>query len=97
VLFILQSIKGLDKFTSVIVHFAAVIGINNKGTKLLLGNKCLFKFAGFIYYIWVLFLKHVLLTPTRTNITGDNIDRFLKIQAKFLVISGYNLTRELVK
>jgi hypothetical protein len=52
----------LDRFDSMIVHFAAVIGIGNKGTKLLLGNRCSFKFAGFIYCIRVLFLEYVLPT-----------------------------------
>ena len=36
--FIMQNIKGLDKFTSVMVHFAAVMGINDEETKLLLGD-----------------------------------------------------------
>ena len=80
-----------------IVHFVAVIGINDKGTRLLLGDKCLFKFTGFIYCIWVLFLEHVLPTHTRTKITAADIDRFLEIRAKFLVVGGYNPTRELVK
>jgi len=79
------------------VYFAAVIGINDKGTRLLLGDKCSFKFAGFIYCIWVLFLEHVLPTHTRTEMTAADIDRFLEIQAKFLVVGGYNPTRELVK
>ena len=95
--FILQSIKGLDKFTSVMVHFAAVMGINDEGTQLLLGDHCSFKFAGFIYCIRVLFLEHVLPTYTRTDMTAGDIDRFLEMRAKFLVVGGYNPTGELVK
>jgi superfamily II DNA or RNA helicase len=95
--FIMQSIKGLDKFTSVMVHFAAVMGINDEGTMLLLGDHCSFKFAGFIYCIRVLFLEHVLPTDTRTEMTAGDIDRFLEMRAKFLVVGGYNPTGELVK
>jgi hypothetical protein len=31
ILFILQSLKGFDQFNSLIVYFAAILGINKKG------------------------------------------------------------------
>ena len=95
--FIFQSIKGLDRFSSVMVHFAAVMGISDEGTNLLLGDKCSFKFAGFIYCIRVLFLEHVLPTSMRRDMTPADIDHFLEMRAKFLVVGGYNPTGELIK
>jgi hypothetical protein len=81
----------------VIVHFGAVLGINEEGTNLLLGDRCSFKFAGFIYCIRVLFLEHVLPTSMRPEMTAQDIDHFLEMRAKFLVVGGYNLTGELIK
>lgn len=95
--FIFQSIKGLDRFDSVMVHFAAVMGISDEGTNLLLGDRCSFKFAGFIYCIRVLFLEHVLPTSMRRDMTARDIDHFLDMRAKFLVVGGYNPTGELIK
>jgi superfamily II DNA or RNA helicase len=94
---IFQSIKGLDRFDSVMVHFGAVMGINEEGTNLLLGDRCSFKFAGFIYCIRVLFLEHVLPTSMRLDMTPRDIDHFLEMRAKYLVVGGYNPTGELIK
>lgn len=94
---IFQSIKGLDRFDSVMVHFAAVMGISDEGTNLLLGDSCSFKFAGFIYCIRVLFLEHVLPTSMRREMTARDIDHFLDMRAKYLVVGGYNPTGELIK
>jgi hypothetical protein len=95
--FIFQSIKGLDRFDSAMVHFAAVMGISDEGTNLLLGDRCSFKFAGFIYCIRVLFLEHVLPTSMRRDMTARDIDHFLDMRAKYLVVGGYNPTGELIK
>jgi hypothetical protein len=94
---IFQSIKGLDRFDSAMVHFGAVMGINEEGTNLLLGDRCSFKFAGFIYCIRVLFLEHVLPTSMRREMTARDIDHFLEMRAKYLVVGGYNPTGELIK
>jgi hypothetical protein len=94
---IFQSIKGLDRFDSAMVHFGAVLGINEEGTNLLLGDRCSFKFAGFIYCIRVLFLEHVLPTNMRRKMTAQHIDYFLEMRAKYLVVGGYNPTGELIK
>ena len=95
--FIFQSIKGLDRFDSVMVHFGAILGINEEGTNLLLGDRCSFKFAGFIYCIRVLFLEHVLPTSMRKDMTPQDLDRFLEMRAKYLVVGSYNPTGELIK
>lgn len=81
--FIFQSIKGLDGFDSIMVHFGAVMGISEEGSNLLLGDQCSFKFAGFIYCIRVLFVEHVLPTSMRPEMTARDIDHFLDMRAKF--------------
>ena len=95
--FIFQSIKGVDRFDSVMVHFGAVLGINEEGSTLLLGDRCSFKFAGFIYCIRVLFLEHVLPTRMRKDMTPADLDRFLAMRAQYLIVGGYNPTGELIK
>jgi hypothetical protein len=97
VLFIFQSIKGLDRFDSVMVHFGAVMGINEEGTNLMLGDRCLFKFAGFIYCIYILFLEYVLPMSMQKDMMLQDLDRFLEIQVKYLVVGGYNPTGEMIK
>jgi superfamily II DNA or RNA helicase len=95
--FIFQSIKGVDRFDSVMVHFGAVLGINEEGSTLLLGDRCSFKFSGFIYCIRVLFLEHVLPTRMRKDMTPADLDRFLAMRAQYLIVGGYNPTGELIK
>jgi hypothetical protein len=77
--FILQSLKGFDQFDSLIVHFAAVLGINKEGAWLRKGKECSFVIAGFLYCIWVLFVKHTLLAVTRAEQMQVDINRFLEL------------------
>jgi hypothetical protein len=44
--FIIQSLKGFDRFYSPMVHFAAVIGIDEDGNRLYRGDEYSFKLAG---------------------------------------------------
>ena len=62
---ILQSLKGLDRFNSPMIHFAAVLGIVKEENCLQCGNKYLYMLAGFMYCIRVLFVEHALLAATR--------------------------------
>ena len=65
--FIFQSLKGFDQFDSPIVHFAAVLGIDEEGAQLRKGEECSFVMARFLYYIRVLFVEHTLLAATRAG------------------------------
>jgi hypothetical protein len=64
ILIIIQSLKGLDRFNSLIVYFAAVLGIVKNKNRLRCKDKYLYMLAGFIYYVWVLFVEHTLLAAT---------------------------------
>jgi hypothetical protein len=61
---IIQSLKRLDWFNSLIVYFTAVLGIVKDKNRLCRENKYLYMLAGFMYYVQVLFVKHTLLAAT---------------------------------
>jgi hypothetical protein len=65
--FILQSLKGFDQFYSPMVHFAAVLGIDEEGVRLRKGEECSFIMAGFLYYIRVLFIEYTLPVTIRAE------------------------------
>jgi hypothetical protein len=95
--FILQSLKGFDQFDSPIVHFAVVLGIDEEGAQLRKGEECSFVIAGFLYCIWVLFVEHTLPAATRAEQTQVDIDRFLELRQKYLVVGRYCLTGFIIK
>jgi hypothetical protein len=61
---IIQSLKRLNRFNSLIVYFAAVLRIVENKNRLYYKNKYSYMLASFIYYVQVLFVKHTLLTAT---------------------------------
>jgi hypothetical protein len=63
-LIIMQSLKRLDWFNSLIVYFAAVLGIVEDKNRLCYRDKYSYMLASFIYYVQVLFVKHTLLAIT---------------------------------
>jgi hypothetical protein len=77
--FIIQSLKGFDRFYSPMVHFAVVMGIDEDGNRLYRGDEYSFKLAGFIYCIRVLFVEHTLPAENRAERTERDIDRFLEM------------------
>ena len=64
VLFILESLKRLNQFASLIVHFVAVLGIDKKSVWLCKREESLFIITGFLYYIRVMFVEYMLLLAT---------------------------------
>ena len=65
--FILQSLKGFNQFDSPMVHFTAVLGIDEEGVRLRKGKENSFIIAGFLYYIRVLFVEYTLPAATRAE------------------------------
>jgi hypothetical protein len=63
-LIVIQSLKGLNWFNSLIVHFTAVLGIVKDKNRLCYKNEYSYMLAGFIYYVQVLFVKHTLSAAT---------------------------------
>lgn len=94
---IVQSLKGLDRFDSPMVHFAAVLGIVEDENRLCRGDKYSYMLAGFMYCVQVLFVKHTLPAATWAEQTAEDIDQFLKLRKKFLVVGSYSLCSFLIK
>lgn len=97
VLFILQSLKEHNQFTSLIIHFAAVLDIDKEDIWLYKSKKCLFIIAGFLYCIQVLFIKYMLPAATRAEQTQEDINCFLELQQNYLVVGSYCPTRFIIK
>ena len=95
--FILQSLKGFNQFDSPMVHFAAVLGIDEEGVRLRKGEESSFIMASFLYYIRVLFVEYTLPAVTRAEQTQVDIDRFLELRQKYLVVGGYCPTGFIIK
>jgi hypothetical protein len=94
---ILQSLNGLDRFNSPIVHFAAVLGIVENKKRLYRRNKYSYMLAGFIYCVRVLFIEHTLPVATQAEQTAEDIDQFFELYKKFLVVESYSLCSFLIK
>ncbi len=94
---ILQSLKGYDRFDSPMIHFTAVLGIIEDENRLRCGNEYSYILAGFIYYVRVLFVEYTLPAATRAEQTAEDINRFLELQKKYLVVRSYSLYSFLIK
>jgi len=94
---ILQSLKGYDRFDSPMVHFAAVLGIVEDENRLRRGDEYSYMLAGFMYCIRVLFVEHTLPAATRAKQTAEDIDRFLDLRKKYLVVGSYSPCSFLIK
>jgi hypothetical protein len=75
----------------------AVLGIDEEGVRLRKGEECSFIMAGFLYCIRVLFVEYILLVITRAKQTQVDIDRFLELWQKYLVVGGYCPTGFIIK
>ncbi|KFY97708.1 hypothetical protein V500_01952, partial [Pseudogymnoascus sp. VKM F-4518 (FW-2643)] len=82
---IIQSLKGLDRFDSPMIHFAAVLGIVEEENRLQRGDEYSYMLTGFMYCIRVLFVEYALLAATRGEQTREDIDQFLELRRDYLV------------
>lgn len=94
---IIQSLKGYNRFDSPIIHFAAVLGIVEEENRLRRGDEYSYILARFIYCIRVLFVEYTLPVATRGEQTRKDINRFLKLRHKYLVVGSYSLCSFLIK
>jgi superfamily II DNA helicase RecQ len=94
---ILQSLKGHDRFESPILHFAAVLGIVEDENRLRRGDEYSYMLAGFMYCVRVLFVEYALPAATRAEQTAEDIDRFLALRKKHLVVGSYSPCSFLIK
>ncbi len=94
---ILQSLKGYNRFDSPIIHFAAILGIMEDENRLRRSDEYSYMLAGFMYYVQVLFVEYTLLAATRGEQTAEDINRFLELRKKYLVVGSYSPCSFLIK
>jgi hypothetical protein len=79
------------------IYFVIILGIIENENHLRRSNKYLYILTGFIYYVRVLFVEYIWPATTRGEQTTKDIDRFLELQKKYLVVGNYNLYSFLIK
>jgi hypothetical protein len=94
---ILQSLKGRNRFDSPIIHFAAVLSIIEDENRLRRSDEYLYMLAGFMYCVRVLFIEYTLPAAIRAEQTTEDIDRFLELRKKYLVVRSYSPCSFLIK
>ncbi|KAF8846480.1 hypothetical protein BDZ45DRAFT_552726, partial [Acephala macrosclerotiorum] len=94
---ILQSLKNCDRFDSPVIHFAAILRIVENENRLRRSNEYSYMLAGFMYCVRVLFVEHTLSVATRADQTAADIDRFLELRNKYLVVESYSPCSFLIK
>ena len=94
---ILQSLKGYNRFKSLIIHFATILRIIEDENRLRQGDKYLYILASFIYCIQVLFVEYILLVTIRAEQIIEDIDWFLILRKKYLIVRSYNPYSFLIK
>jgi len=92
---IFQEVGG-DPFKSVLMHFCAVLGINEELLRLRPGNNYLYMLAGIVYYVRVLAVEVLLPSAERDSQDGHSKKRFLKKRRQFLADSLYSAMGKLL-
>ena len=95
--FVTQDLKGFDHFDSPLVHFAGVLGIDEEMSRLRRGEHYSYMLAGFVYCIRVIFVEFTLPSARRVEQTGADIDRFLEMRLKYLIVGSYSPMSTLVR
>jgi hypothetical protein len=78
-------------------HFTAVLGIIEDENRLRRSDEYSYILTGFIYCVRVLFIEYTLPAATRGEQTVKDIDRFLELRKKYLVVRSYSLCSFLIK
>ncbi|KAH7310124.1 hypothetical protein BKA65DRAFT_414178, partial [Rhexocercosporidium sp. MPI-PUGE-AT-0058] len=75
-------------FNSPMIYFVAVLGIVEDENRLRHTGEYSYMLAGFTYCIRLLFIEYILLIATRRKQTAEDINQFLKLRKKYLVIGN---------
>jgi hypothetical protein len=82
---------GNKLFSSRLIYFLAVLGINSNTNRLRTAKNYLYMLAGVVYYIRVLSVEKLLLSACRDKQTNKDCKRFLEYREKYLLDSLYSL------
>ena len=83
-------------FSSRLVHFLAVLGINSDTNCLRTAKNYLYMLAGVVYCMRVLSVEKLLLSACCDKQTDKDRERFLEHREKYLANSSYSLMSEVL-
>ena len=78
-------------FSSRLVYFLAMLGINSNTNRLCTAKNYLYMLVGVVYYIRVLSVEKLLLSVCCNKQTDKDYKRFLEYREKYLANSLYSL------
>jgi hypothetical protein len=81
---------GDKPFSSGLVHFLAVLGIDSDTNRLRTAKNYLYMLAGVVYCMRVLSVEHLLPSASRDEQTDKDQERFLQRREKYLANSSYS-------
>ena len=80
-----------DTFKSAILHFLAVLGINEETRRLREANDFSYMLAGMVYYIRVIAAEIILPSEEREDQDNEDDERFKQIRDNFLADGTYSV------
>jgi hypothetical protein len=84
------TVTGDKPFTSGLVHFLAVLGINSDTNRLRTAKNYLYILASVVYCMRVLSVEHLLPSVSRDEQTDEDRERFLQHREKYLADGSYS-------
>jgi hypothetical protein len=88
------TVTGDKPFTSGLVHFLAVLGIDSYTNQLRTAKNYSYMLAGVVYCMRVLSVEHLLPSASRDEQTNEDRERFLQHREKYLADGLYSLISE---
>jgi hypothetical protein len=90
------TLTGNKPFSSGLVYFLAVLGINSDANRLRTAKSYLYMLAGVAYCMRVLSVEKLLLSARRKEQTNKDQQRFLQHRERYLANSSYSLISEVL-
>jgi hypothetical protein len=84
------TLTGNKPFSSGLVHFLAVLGIDSNTNRLCMAKNYSYMLAGVVYYMRVLSVGHLLPSASRDKQTDEDRERFLQHREKYLASGSYS-------
>jgi hypothetical protein len=84
------TLTGDKPFSSGLIYFLAVLGINSDTNRLRTAKNYLYMLASVVYCMRVLSVEHLLLSASRDEQTDEDRERFLQYREKYLADGSYS-------
>ena len=92
---IYQNVRG-DNFCSPMLHFLAVLGIDEEMGRLREANDFSYVLAGIVYCVRVLTVEDILPSISRQSQSEEDDERFLRLRLKHLANGGFSLISKML-